>query len=269
MAGPDSPASCYLVQTDDSAGRTWSLVLDLGSGAFGRLQRHIDPAHIDAVCLSHLHADHCADIVGLAVWAKWAPGGPLAPIPVYGPSDTVSRIRQLTDHGRGEHINAVHGAHGRTAGGAFAVRTWKPGVTVNVGPFRITPWPARHPVEAYALRVVAPSSTPGGEVTLAYTGDGDEGPGCEAAARGAGLLLAEAGFVEGRDAVRGVHMTASQAAELAAGAGVETLVLTHVAPWDDRDVAVRAAEVIFTGQVYAATPGAVHRVEGAPAGAAE
>ncbi|MDR1152364.1 MAG: MBL fold metallo-hydrolase, partial [Bifidobacteriaceae bacterium] len=112
MAGPDSPASCYLVQTEDLAGRTWSLILDLGSGAFGRLQRYIDPARIDAVCFSHLHADHCADIVGLAVWAKWAPGGPLAPIPVYGPSGTVGRIRQLTDHGRGEHASAARATRG-------------------------------------------------------------------------------------------------------------------------------------------------------------
>jgi hypothetical protein len=48
FAGPGSPASCYLVQADHE-GRTWNLVIDLGNGALGALQRHIDPMDIDAV----------------------------------------------------------------------------------------------------------------------------------------------------------------------------------------------------------------------------
>jgi len=54
LAGPSSPASCYLVQAEYE-GRTWNLVLDLGNGALGALQRHIDLMAIDAVVLSHLH----------------------------------------------------------------------------------------------------------------------------------------------------------------------------------------------------------------------
>ena len=61
FAGPASAASCYLVQAD-SGGRTWSLVLDLGSGALGSLQRHVSPDQLDAVVLSHLHPDHCVDL---------------------------------------------------------------------------------------------------------------------------------------------------------------------------------------------------------------
>ena len=49
LAGPGSAASCYLVQADDDAGRTWSLVLDLGSGALGALQRYVDLRDLDAV----------------------------------------------------------------------------------------------------------------------------------------------------------------------------------------------------------------------------
>ena len=59
-AGPESPASCYLVEADD-AGRTWRVVLDLGAGAVGPLQRYCDPARVDAVAVSHGHPDHCAD----------------------------------------------------------------------------------------------------------------------------------------------------------------------------------------------------------------
>ena len=65
FAGPGSPASSYLVRADDPAGRTWHLLLDLGNGALGALQRQVDLADLDAVAISHLHPDHCADLLGL------------------------------------------------------------------------------------------------------------------------------------------------------------------------------------------------------------
>ena len=40
FAGPDSAASCYLVSGEDEAGRTWRILLDLGSGGLGAIQRH-------------------------------------------------------------------------------------------------------------------------------------------------------------------------------------------------------------------------------------
>ena len=39
MPGPASPASSYLVEADLD-GRTWRVVMDMGSGAFGALQRY-------------------------------------------------------------------------------------------------------------------------------------------------------------------------------------------------------------------------------------
>jgi ribonuclease BN (tRNA processing enzyme) len=68
--GPQSPASCYLVQAEHE-GRTWSMVLDLGSGALGPLQRYLDPTTLDAVVLSHLHADHFLDLCGLYVMQRY------------------------------------------------------------------------------------------------------------------------------------------------------------------------------------------------------
>ena len=74
FAGPDSPASCYLLRAEFE-GRTWSIVLDLGNGALGNLQRHIDPLALDAVLISHLHVDHFIDLCGLYVMLKYVPGG--------------------------------------------------------------------------------------------------------------------------------------------------------------------------------------------------
>ena len=67
--GPHSSASCYLLESEYDD-RTWRVLLDLGNGALGSLQRYADPLSIDAVMLSHLHADHCLDLCGYYVLRK-------------------------------------------------------------------------------------------------------------------------------------------------------------------------------------------------------
>ena len=52
LPGPRSPASGYLVEADDAAGRTWRVLVDLGSGALGPLQRYADLRSLDAIHLA-------------------------------------------------------------------------------------------------------------------------------------------------------------------------------------------------------------------------
>src|SRR6266498_720961 len=82
--GPDSPASAYLLEADD-----FRLVLDLGNGALGALQRYVGLFEVDAVCLSHLHADHCMDMCSYWVARTYAPDGVLLLIPRRPPSATL------------------------------------------------------------------------------------------------------------------------------------------------------------------------------------
>jgi hypothetical protein len=44
--GPDSAASCYLVEQEHDGG-VYRLVLDLGNGALGTLQRHVELDSVD------------------------------------------------------------------------------------------------------------------------------------------------------------------------------------------------------------------------------
>ena len=85
--GPDSPASCYLLEAEG-----FRLVIDMGNGALGVLQRYAGLFSIDAICLSHLHADHCIDLGAYWVARQYAPDGPRPPIPVYGPRGTAERV---------------------------------------------------------------------------------------------------------------------------------------------------------------------------------
>ena len=92
--GPESATSCYLVEADEPDGRTWRILLDLGSGALGALQRFADPFGIDAVFISHLHADHCLDLCGYHVLRRYHPDGAQPRIPVWGPVGTAQRMAQ-------------------------------------------------------------------------------------------------------------------------------------------------------------------------------
>ncbi len=82
--GPDSPSSCYLLEAE-AEGRVWRVLLDLGNGSLGALHQYADPLRIDAVFLSHLHADHCLDLCGYYVMRKYHPRGEQPRIPVWGP----------------------------------------------------------------------------------------------------------------------------------------------------------------------------------------
>ncbi|MCW2751505.1 MAG: fold metallo-hydrolase [Aeromicrobium sp.] len=123
FAGPDSPASCYLVEAPFQGG-TYRLVLDLGSGALGDLQRYCDLRDIDAIALSHLHADHCFDLSGMYVVSKYHPDGALPQIPVLAPA------------GAGEHLAMAYGIEeppGMTE--QFDFQDCGDGGTVQLGPF--------------------------------------------------------------------------------------------------------------------------------------
>lgn len=245
--GPDSAASSYLVQAEDGAGRTWSAVLDLGNGALGPLQRWGDPSALDVVALSHLHADHVADLAVLGVYRRYRPAGPLPALPVLGPEGTAERLVHLSGHDP-----ATATTH------QFDVLTWVPREPVQVGPLTLEAVPVAHPVPAFGIRVTGPSEAdPTRRVVLAYSGDTDACDGLDELAHGADLLLAEAAFVEGRDdAVRGVHLTGRRAAQAAARGGARSLVLTHVPSWNDPAVALQEAAAVYDGPTALAAPGA-------------
>lgn len=244
--GPDSAASSYLVQADDADGRTWSVLLDLGNGALGPLQKHGDPTALDAVALSHLHADHVADMAVLGVLRRYHPAGALPALRVLGPQGTVERLAQLAGKDPATHT-----------GDQFDVEAWAPGTAVAVGPLTLEPVAVVHPIPAFGVRVTGPAEDdPARAVTLAYSGDTDACPGLDALAADADVLLAEAAYVEGRDDhLRGVHLTGRRAGEAAARGRSRHLVLTHVPSWNDPQVPLAEARAVYDGPVTLAHPG--------------
>lgn len=231
--GPDSPASCYLVEHDG-----FRLVLDLGNGSLGVLQRFIDLADIDAIVLSHLHADHCLDMCGLYVAQRYHPGGPRSRIPVWGPRGTALRLARAYD---------LPEQPGMT--GEFDFRDLVAGEHA-IGPFTVTAARVNHPVEAYGVRLEADGHA------IAYSGDTAETPALIELARDADVALFEASCVDAQPAP-GVHLTARQAAEHAQAAGARLLVLTHLVAWNDLEATLAEADPGFDGEILLASSGLV------------
>ena len=126
-----------------TTGRTWRILLDLGSGALGALHRYADPLSIDAVALSHLHADHCLDLCGFYVLRKYHPSGPQPRLPVYGPE----RHRRAD----GPRLRPARRRRAWARSSTSAPTTARS----TIGPFTVEAVPVVHPVEAYGLRVTA------------------------------------------------------------------------------------------------------------------
>jgi ribonuclease BN (tRNA processing enzyme) len=244
FAGPDSPASSYLVQADHD-GRTWSLVLDLGNGALGPLQQHLDLADIDAVFISHLHPDHCVDLCGLYVTRRYRPSGPVpGRLPVFASAGAEERFALM-----------YHGLEHSGMSQEFDVTTLADAQVTRIGPFAVTAHRVNHPVEAYGFRVEADGAV------LAYTGDTDSCTALAPLLGGADLALMDSAFVDGRDEARGVHLSGSRAAEAAVAAGgVQRLLLTHMPPWNDREVCRAQAAAVWPGPLDLAMSGKTYEV---------
>jgi ribonuclease BN (tRNA processing enzyme) len=232
--GPESAASCYLLEAEG-----FRLIIDMGNGSLGALQRYAPLFGIDAVLLSHLHSDHCVDLYSYSVARTYSPDGPQPPIPVYGPAGTADRI------------SLIHGPGGDTGvTKRFSFETLEPG-RVTIGPFDVRLVRVNHPVETFAFRF-----SHGGR-SIVYTGDTGETEAVPALAAGADVLLSEAAFIDGPDLARDIHLTARQAAAYANQAGVGRLVLTHLQPWNDREVARDEAASAFPGVSDIASAGQV------------
>ncbi|MBS44229.1 MAG: MBL fold metallo-hydrolase [Nocardioides sp.] len=249
--GPESPASCYLLEVDEvmappadadgSVGdepvvRTWRILLDLGNGSLGALHRYVDPLSIDAVLLSHLHPDHCMDLCGYYVQRKYHPTGPQPQIPVYGPRGTADRMAKAYG------LDLDPGMHEE-----FDFREYDAPFTV--GPFSVVPIRVNHPVAAYGLRISAGGST------IGYSGDTAPCSGLDKVAADVRLLLCEASFRELDDNPPDIHCTGADAGDVAARARARRLVLTHVPPWFEAEGMVAEARTRYSGPIELAAAG--------------
>jgi len=233
--GPDSPCSSYLVEAEG-----FRLLVDIGAGSLSALQRYATLTSVDAIVLSHLHADHIFDACNYVVVRRYAPDGPYPVLPVYGPAGTAARLVAAYGEGPLDDVYEFHDL--------------RPG-TLHIGPFSLTVDRVNHPVETYGMRIEHDGRV------LAYSGDTAPCDALVRLAKGADLFLCEASYPDGEENPPDLHLTGRDAGEVATKAGAARLVLTHLVPaWCSEANVFESASAAFAGPLEVARSGARYEI---------
>ena len=236
--GGDSPASGYTLFAEDK-----TLLIDCGPGVVASLARQNLIQQLDAVIVTHAHADHCADLVALAYHRLFPER--MKPLPLYGPAGLRSTLDAL-DRVFGipslPELNAPLAA-------ALPFTLLAADVSYEVEGVVLKTFRMVHPVETLALRF--------SDLGLTYTSDGALTGELCTFTECSHTLLAEATYLggSGADLVSHGHMTAAQAGALAQDAGANRLVLTHLADYGHASLSLEEARGTFAGEVQVAAPG--------------
>ena len=255
-AWQDAGGACsgYLVEHEGTR-----VLLDCGNGVFAKLRSFVDYVDVDGVVISHIHADHCLDLIPYAYALTYAPRQ--QPVPVGGHPGT-NRPARPTLHLPPEGTATVRTlgnlwGNERLVEDAFRAEEFDPDKTISVGSLRMRFREVPHYVPTYAIDV----RPVGGEgPRLVYSADCSPNDALVEFAKDADLLLIESTLPRPeRSGVRG-HLTCEEAGDHGRRAGARRLVLTHISDELDIDDAAEGAAEMFGAPVEVAQEGLVLEV---------
>jgi ribonuclease BN (tRNA processing enzyme) len=251
----DAGGACsgYLLQDDVT-----SVLIDCGNGVFSKLRRFRDYTRVDAVLISHLHADHFLDLVPYSYALTFAPRQQPVAVDRWPGTDDPARPRLIAPPGAREVFRQVAGGWGHEdlIENAFELEEYEEHSQPKVGSLEFSFQSVPHFRQTFAI--CARSTDGGGR--LVFGGDCGPTENLSRFARDAELLIAEATLPRPeRTGIRG-HLTPREAGEHARAAGVRQLLLTHIS--DELDALWARGEAVagFGGPVRVAHEGAVFEV---------
>lgn len=243
----DGACSGYLVTEGDT-----TVMLDCGNGAFGKLRKYCDYVDVDAIVISHLHADHFADLIPFGFALRFAPRQQPVPIDPWPGTDNPARPKLYGPPGSNRFLEDLDATWslGRHFEQAFESQEYDPAEKLEVGPLTISFREVPHYITTFAMDVAGPD---GGRLT--YGADCCPNDALVEFATGTDLLIAESTLPRPeRTGIRG-HMTPREAGEHAEQAGARELVLTHISDELDPEWAVAEAREVYGGPVRVAFEG--------------
>jgi ribonuclease BN (tRNA processing enzyme) len=251
----DAGGACsgYLIEDTGIA-----MLLDCGNGVFAKLREHRDYTELDAVLISHLHADHILDLVPYAYALIYAPRQQPVPVPPWPGTDHPARPRLHAPTGARELFRRLCGAWGSEdlIESAFDLAEYDAGSTIELGPLRARFREVPHYTTTYAVEIS--SSNGGGRIT--FSGDCRPNDALVDFASGTDLMLVEATLPRPeRTGVRG-HLTPTEAGEHARRAGAKRAVLTHISDELDQNWARIQGSEAFGAPIDVAREGATFEV---------
>jgi ribonuclease BN (tRNA processing enzyme) len=218
-------------------------VADLGSGAFSKLLHCRAAESIDAVVISHMHADHFLDVIPMRYALKYGRRTNDRKVSLYLPPGGATMLAHLADAFTPESPHDFIGE-------VFDVRTYDPNETIAIGDASLTFAPTSHYIPTFALRCA------GAGRSVTYSADTSPDERVTRLARATGAFLCEATLTpeEELEVTRG-HVSAREAAAMAARAQVAQLVLTHYPQSADVDELAASARAVYSGPITVADDG--------------
>jgi ribonuclease BN (tRNA processing enzyme) len=251
----DAGGACsgYLIEDGDTA-----VVIDCGNGVFSKLRLFRDYVDVDAVVLSHLHADHTLDLVPFAYALTYAPRQQPVPVDRWPGTDNPARPELHAPPGARDFFRRVVGNWGNEdlIEKAFDLREYAETDELEIGSLRVSFQGVPHFTDTYAMRV----STTNGDGRLVYGADCSPTEALTRFAAGSDLMLIEATLPRPERTGERGHLTPREAGEHGRAAGVRRLVLTHISDEIDAEWARSEATEAFEAPVEVAREGAVYEV---------
>jgi len=248
-AWQDAGGACsgYLVEEDG-----FTILVDCGNGVFGKLRSFRDYVDVDAIFISHLHADHFMDLVPYAFALTHAPRQQPVPVDRWPGTDNPSRPPLHAPPGSLENFRTLGSTFGmpKLIEDAFHLQEYDPAETIKVGPISISFREVPHYTQTFAIEATCPSGS-----RITYGADCRPNEALVEFAADTDLLIAEATLPRPeRTGIRG-HLTPAEAGEHAQAAGAQRLLVTHISDELDPGWALGEAGGKFDGPVEIAFEG--------------
>jgi ribonuclease BN (tRNA processing enzyme) len=240
----DRACSAYLVQDGDFA-----FSLDFGTGAFANMRRYVDYDKLDAVVISHMHADHFLDLIPLRYAVRYGSKRRKNLLPVWMPPGGIAMLRSMTNafanEGSGDFLDE-----------AFDIREFDPEKPLPIGHGELRFAHTTHYITSFAIRYQSNGSS------ITYSADTAPDKRVVELARGTDVFLCEATLLHDEPEAGGLrgHSTSAEAAQMAADAGARRLVLTHYSQDATSRDLEDSAKNIYTGEIVVADDHSVIRV---------
>lgn len=236
----DAAGACsgYLVQEDG-----FTLLLDCGNGVFSKLRRHCDYVDVDAVLITHLHADHFLDLVPFSYALTYAPRQQPVSVGGYSGTKSPARPQLLLPAGATATLRRIVGCWGADdlIDKAFSINEYAGRDELALGPLRIRFCEVPHFTVTHAIEPAADRSR------STFSADCRPNDALVAFAQETDVLMIEATLPRAgglqHTGLRG-HLTAREAGEHGRLAGARRLVLTHYS--DELDPAWARADAVET-----------------------
>lgn len=221
--------SGYLINSGD-----YNILVDCGSGVLSAVQNYIDLSKIDAVILSHFHADHISDVYCLQYEAYLSLKINIRkkPLEIYA-HDLDSKFNDLN------YKNAT------------VAKRIDDKTVLNFGDLNVSFKKVTHEVPCFAMRFQENNKV------ITYSADTEWCNEIIDLSNGADLFICETSLFNNLKGQVSGHLTAGEVGKVANMSKVKKLLLTHFPHYGNLEQLVAESKEEFKGKIYKAKTGLI------------